>query len=245
VPTALKNLTVETVSFVDRAAVRDPRNKSEPRRLLLWKAENSSEGDDAMSGLTQPADNEIPAPARRAVDEAIKILEPHVADDPRVQALADKLQAISDSHETPPPAPADNTPKPGASSDEDVSEARKAESGTDRLADALVKADLAKAAVGAAPENLILRKQLADSTRFAQAEYLTKVRGKADSEPIEAEEDGDELPGDLVKAAGIGVANDDLVRRSGIAKDSRSAQLDHLRRVSPAAAAAWEAAQAA
>lgn len=202
-----------------------------------------------MSGVTAPADNEIPA-ARRAVDDAIKILEPHVADDPRVQALSDRLQAISDSHEESAPPTPDNTPPAGAASDEDVSEARKAESGTARLADALLAAEISKSAVNAAPHDLILRGRLADGTRGAQVEYLQRMSpagaaavAKADSEPIDDDEDGDnEL---LRKAAGIGVANDDLIRRSGLAKDSRSAQLQHLRSVSPAAADAWEAARAA
>jgi len=35
----LKDLRVDFVSLVDRAAVRDPQNKSEPRRFLLYKRE--------------------------------------------------------------------------------------------------------------------------------------------------------------------------------------------------------------
>lgn len=38
----LRNLDVQFVSLVDRAAVRDPSNPTEPQRLLLWKAERGA-----------------------------------------------------------------------------------------------------------------------------------------------------------------------------------------------------------
>ena len=38
----LTNLTVEYVSLVDRAAVRDPSNPTEPQRFLLWKSERGA-----------------------------------------------------------------------------------------------------------------------------------------------------------------------------------------------------------
>jgi hypothetical protein len=41
--TQLTDIHVDWVSLVDRAAVRDPQNKSEPRRFLLWKREGSVE----------------------------------------------------------------------------------------------------------------------------------------------------------------------------------------------------------
>jgi hypothetical protein len=37
----LKDLDVHTVSFVDKAAVRDPANPGEPMRFLLWKSEGA------------------------------------------------------------------------------------------------------------------------------------------------------------------------------------------------------------
>ena len=46
----LTDLHVETVSFVSRAAVRDPQRKDEPRRLLLWKSENAR---SHMAGLQE------------------------------------------------------------------------------------------------------------------------------------------------------------------------------------------------
>ena len=38
-PSQLQDLKVDWVSLVDRAAVRNPQNKSEPRRFLLYKRE--------------------------------------------------------------------------------------------------------------------------------------------------------------------------------------------------------------
>src|SRR5215467_15684663 len=35
----LRDLIVDRVSFVDRAAVRDPENPTEPQRYLFWKSE--------------------------------------------------------------------------------------------------------------------------------------------------------------------------------------------------------------
>lgn len=46
----LSSVDVEFVSLVDRAAVRDPQNKSEPRRFLFWKsAGHSDPKGDQMS----------------------------------------------------------------------------------------------------------------------------------------------------------------------------------------------------
>lgn len=45
----LKDLIVDRVSFVDRAAVRDPENPDEPQRYLFWKAERPSVMDVSTS----------------------------------------------------------------------------------------------------------------------------------------------------------------------------------------------------
>lgn len=51
----LKNLDVEWVSLVDRAAVRDPVEQSEPMRFLIWKRDDTdpSQGGHSMSKLTK------------------------------------------------------------------------------------------------------------------------------------------------------------------------------------------------
>jgi flagellar biosynthesis GTPase FlhF len=67
----LQDLTVDWVSLVDRAAVRDPQNKSEPRRFLLWKREGTTtptarEGGDHM----QKTEDELRAAVEKAEKDA-------------------------------------------------------------------------------------------------------------------------------------------------------------------------------
>jgi hypothetical protein len=49
-PNRLQDLTVDYVSLVDRAAVRDPQHKSEPRRFLVWKREGAELPTTAKGG---------------------------------------------------------------------------------------------------------------------------------------------------------------------------------------------------
>lgn len=49
-PNRLTDIRVKRVSFVNRGAVRDPRDPSEPRRRLLWKSE------DAIEPAAEPPD---------------------------------------------------------------------------------------------------------------------------------------------------------------------------------------------
>jgi hypothetical protein len=60
----LKNLAVTRVSLVNRAAVRDPANPTEPQRLLLWK---SADHDD-QGGNMPPTINESLAAALAKAD---------------------------------------------------------------------------------------------------------------------------------------------------------------------------------
>jgi hypothetical protein len=76
----LKDLLVEVVSLVDRAAVRDHANPTEPQRLLFWKAET-----DRSTMATNAA--------RAAMSDAINALQPHESD-PQVGALISKIQAV-------------------------------------------------------------------------------------------------------------------------------------------------------
>jgi hypothetical protein len=120
-----------------------------------------------------------------------------------------------------------------------------AEAGPRPLADALVKAEQAQAAVGAAPDDLILRQALAKSTRSAQAEYLAQVspagaRAWQAASDANAEPDLDPIPEALTNAACVGIPNDALNYRTEVAKSTRDDQLQHLRSVSPSAALAWE-----
>lgn len=52
----LQNLAVEWVSLVDRAAVRDPSNPTEPQRLLLWKSESGAPNTPDRGGTMSDAE---------------------------------------------------------------------------------------------------------------------------------------------------------------------------------------------
>jgi small-conductance mechanosensitive channel len=49
----LQNLDVHFVSLVDRAAVRDPSNPTEPQRFLVWKAEGGATTDPEGGTMTE------------------------------------------------------------------------------------------------------------------------------------------------------------------------------------------------
>lgn len=72
-PNRLVNPQINWVSFVDRAAVRDPQNKSEPRRFLLTKRE----GAEAPAHQTLPkGDTVADKSLRKMVREEIRKLSP-------------------------------------------------------------------------------------------------------------------------------------------------------------------------
>jgi hypothetical protein len=78
---ALQNLDVEWVSLVDRAAVRDPEDPTQPERFLVWKRE-TNKGGGAMT-LTP---EEMAAALKKAEQE-------------RDQAKADLEKATTDAAE--------------------------------------------------------------------------------------------------------------------------------------------------
>lgn len=51
----LKDLDVQFVSLVDRAAVRDPVNKDEPMRFLIWKRDGAPEQAAPASVVADPS----------------------------------------------------------------------------------------------------------------------------------------------------------------------------------------------
>lgn len=102
-PAQLRDIKVDFVSLVDRAAVRDPQNKSEPRRFLLFKREGAtdpttSEGGDHMSGTTAEVDAALEK-AQDGIAEIIKQAQEEGVD-------VSKLQA-----QGPTPAPGDDPTK--------------------------------------------------------------------------------------------------------------------------------------
>lgn len=73
----LTDLTVEFVSLVDKAAVRDPQNPTQPQRLLVWKADTGRAGDDPTTepqgGTMTPEEMaEALAKAEKDRDEALE-----------------------------------------------------------------------------------------------------------------------------------------------------------------------------
>lgn len=94
----LRNLDIEWVSLVDRAAVRDPIEQSEPNRFLIWKRDQSQGGhpmskltkelldqlgdavekEDALAKLVEKADN--PEEAGSALQGIARLLTTHKAD---------------------------------------------------------------------------------------------------------------------------------------------------------------------
>jgi|SRR6185437_15983612 len=91
----LQDLTVDWVSLVDRAAVRDPQNKSEPRRFLLWKREGTTpptarEGGDHM----QKTEDELRAAVEKAEKDAQEArIAQEKAEKERDDALAKATEA--------------------------------------------------------------------------------------------------------------------------------------------------------
>jgi hypothetical protein len=239
----LKDINVEFVSFVDRAAVRDPQRKSEPRRLLLWKAEDAQvpeERKDVAADIS-PKDPAVPD----ALQQLRDLLAPHFSE----EALADLDRRLADLSDASTDDGIDQDRRPGV----DESETQKSEAGSRALADALVRADVAKAALAVEPDDLIGRRRAGDLTRDAQAEYLAQAspagyaawRAAADENATpDFDEDG-EGGEELAKAACVGIPNDAYTYRAMVAKSSASAQLAHLRSISPEAARAWEQSHAA
>lgn len=78
----LTNIRARRVSLVDRAAVRDPHNPSQPRRFVLFKAESAAtanEGDDDVSTINKedldPAVRELVEKSEKEAADAKAALE--------------------------------------------------------------------------------------------------------------------------------------------------------------------------
>lgn len=81
-PNLLRDLRVDAVSLVDRAAVRDPQNKSEPRRFLFWKREGAT------------PDTNTPQGGENMPDETAAVLK---AENDELRAELEKLSAKAPS----------------------------------------------------------------------------------------------------------------------------------------------------
>ena len=84
----LRDIDVQFISLVDKAATRDPHDPSKPRRLLLWKSE------DGAPIPTEEENNMAATATSDPVAEALKLLRP-LADDPDAAAIVVALEALA------------------------------------------------------------------------------------------------------------------------------------------------------
>ena len=66
----LQDISVDWVSLVDRAAVRDPQHKSEPRRFLLSKREGVAAPENTIRKEDNMSDEKTPEEMQAALDKA-------------------------------------------------------------------------------------------------------------------------------------------------------------------------------
>ena len=212
----LQDLKVDFVSLVDRAAVRDPQNKSEPRRFLLWKREGAELPTE--KGDSMPEDQDLQArlekaeqDAKEAIEKAEQEREAREKAEAEAKEKADELAKLEAAK-----------PKDGdKGNDEDETEASKA-----------MKAQLEKAEA----DRVALEKRVSDAEEIAKAErdqrvtgeFITKAEGY-NALPIKAAEFGpvlkraaetleradfEALDG-LLKAANEQIAKGDLFKEMG------------------------------
>lgn len=101
----LKNLEVSCVSLVDRAAVRDPSNPTQPQRLLLWKR------DDQGGNMPDPTPAELQAALTKAEEERDalkKAADEHAAELKKAtDASAELTSKVTELEKAAKPAPAE------------------------------------------------------------------------------------------------------------------------------------------
>jgi hypothetical protein len=112
VPQHLRNIKTRRISLVDRAAVRDPANPTQPRTFALLTADSekgTSMGTfQSESPQATAPDNPFTADEKSKLAAAAALL--HDGEHAQLQALASKVDAIAGAaHE-----PGDSTEGPGA-----------------------------------------------------------------------------------------------------------------------------------
>lgn len=111
-PNQLTDLSVEFVSLVDRAAVRDPANPAEPQKFLLWKAESGTpttpnQGDDPVSDL-----DDVRAALAKAEQERDEAREATQKAQDDVAQLTDKVTELEKADEPVEPVEIDKAELP-------------------------------------------------------------------------------------------------------------------------------------
>lgn len=215
----LQDVEVEFVSLVDRAAVRDPQNKSEPRQFLIWKsAGHDQEGDTSMTAEEMQAKiDKAEADSKEAQEKAEATVK--AAQEAQEKAETERDEALEKAKK-----------KPGTDEDESGEATTKSDLPPEVVAH-LEKAEAAanerieKAEKAAADAEEIAK---AERDRRVTADFISKAEGfnalpmaatelgpvlKRASEGL-SKEDFDALDS-LLKAANEQVARGDLYKAVG------------------------------
>lgn len=159
-PKNVTDVRVRRVSFVGRAATRDPQNPTQPRRKLLWKSEDAPT-DPALpaKGGADMTPEEMQAALKKAEterDEALKKAEAAEADKAKLESEKAELEKMAGGGKA--------KPAKGDDDEDDEDEMKKAE-----LPEA-VRAHLEKADA----EMVELRKRAESAEEIAKAERETR-----------------------------------------------------------------------
>lgn len=189
----LEDLTVDWVSFVPRAAVRDPQDTSEPRRFLLYKREGVTTPDE-RSSMSDDTD------LRAALEKAER--ETKEAEDARDVAVEAQTKAETDAKEAQDALAKAVSGDGGSESEDNDGDDLKSKAAKMKKADLSpeVRAIVEKAEQDAADAKSEIKKaqdSAAEAHELAKAERDTRVTRefivKADSFralPVEAEKFG-------------------------------------------------------
>lgn len=171
----LKDINVDWVSLVSRAAVRDPQNKSEPRRFMLWKHQdaNPPEGGNHMDTIIKTAE-ELAADLAKAEKDALEATEKHEAELQKAQDALKKAEEERDAAV----AKADTPPKKAPTTDGD------GDGDEDESEQEMSKAMQAKLEKAEA-DRVALEKRVTDAEELAKSErdlrvtseFITKAEG--------------------------------------------------------------------
>lgn len=108
-PQRLTQIGARRISFVNRAAVRDPANPSQPRRFVLFKAEDAPTSTEGVDDVTTIAKDDLDPTVREALEKAEKDAAEAVEKATKAEADRDKAQKERDeamkkaeTEETPP-----------------------------------------------------------------------------------------------------------------------------------------------
>lgn len=199
---SLSDVTVDYVSLVDRAAVRDSENPDQPMRFLLWKSANRSTQEDPMPDAKTP--EELQAALTKAETENAELTS-------KLEAVKAKL-AEHAPEETPQEIDKSELPEPVRLALEKAEEERAALAKRADDAEAIVKAERDERLT----RDFITKAEGYKALPFKAAEFGPVL--KACSEKLEKAE-FDEVER-VLKAADEQIAAGDLFKTQGRSGDA-------------------------